>query len=96
MTKRRHRYQRIARRLRRNRPSILQAALPRHRHFAHAALTRRGSNAAPRALAIDYAEKHIRFNALVPGAGQTPMQDRDALKFLGQYHPPGRVGQRSE
>lgn len=59
-------------------------------------LTKGGLNAATRALAIEYAEKHIRFNAVAPGVIETPMHDKDMLKFFGKYHPLGRIGQASE
>lgn len=61
-----------------------------------AALTKGGLNAATRALAIEYADRHIRFNAVAPGVIETPMHDKDMLKLFGQYHPLGRIGQASE
>lgn len=61
-----------------------------------AGLTKGGLNAATRALAIEYAGKRIRFNAVAPGVIETPMHDKDMLKFFGQYHPLGRIGKPSE
>lgn len=61
-----------------------------------AALTKGGLSAATRSLAIEYAEKRIRFNAVAPGVIETPMHDKQLLKFFGEYHPLGRIGQASE
>jgi NAD(P)-dependent dehydrogenase (short-subunit alcohol dehydrogenase family) len=61
-----------------------------------AGLTKGGLNAATRALAIEYAEKNIRFNAVAPGVIKTPMHAEENLKFLGKYHPLGRIGEPSE
>ena len=61
-----------------------------------AALTKGGLNAATRALAIEYAEKRIRFNAVAPGATSTPMQAGKDHAMLGRFHPLGRIGEASE
>ena len=61
-----------------------------------AALTKGGLNAATRALAIEYAEKRIRFNAVAPGATRTPMQAGKDHAMLGKFHPLGRIGEASE
>jgi short-subunit dehydrogenase len=61
-----------------------------------AGLTKGGLNAATRALAIEYAEKRIRFNAVAPGVIRTPMHAEENLQFFGKYHPLGRIGEASE
>ena len=61
-----------------------------------AGLTKGGLNAATRALAIEYAEKRIRFNAVAPGVIKTPMHAEENLKFFGKYHPLGRIGEAGE
>jgi len=61
-----------------------------------AALTKGGLNATTRALAIEHAEKRIRFNAVAPGATKTPMQAGKDHAVLGKFHPLGRIGEASE
>ncbi|MYM66013.1 SDR family oxidoreductase [Pseudoduganella sp. FT55W] len=61
-----------------------------------AGLTKGGLNAATRALAIEYADRRIRFNAVAPGVIRTPMHAEENLQFFGKYHPLGRVGDASE
>jgi NAD(P)-dependent dehydrogenase (short-subunit alcohol dehydrogenase family) len=61
-----------------------------------AALTKGGLNAATRALAIEYADRRIRFNAVAPGATNTPMQTGKNHDVLGTFHPLGRIGEPSE
>jgi NAD(P)-dependent dehydrogenase (short-subunit alcohol dehydrogenase family) len=61
-----------------------------------AGLTKGGLNAATRALAIEYAEKRIRVNAVAPGVIKTPMHAAENLQFFGKYHPLGRIGEASE
>ncbi|NYE63928.1 NAD(P)-dependent dehydrogenase (short-subunit alcohol dehydrogenase family) [Duganella sp. 1224] len=61
-----------------------------------AGLTKGGLNAATRALAIEYADRRIRVNAVAPGVIKTPMHAEENLKFFGQYHPLGRIGEASE
>jgi NAD(P)-dependent dehydrogenase (short-subunit alcohol dehydrogenase family) len=62
-----------------------------------AALTKGGLAAATRSLAIEYASRGIRVNAVAPGIIQTPMHPPDSYATLGDRMPPlGRVGQISD
>jgi NAD(P)-dependent dehydrogenase (short-subunit alcohol dehydrogenase family) len=57
------------------------------------ALTKGGLVAATRALAIEYASRGIRVNAVSPGVIQTPMHPAESYEDLGDRLPPlGRVG----
>jgi NAD(P)-dependent dehydrogenase (short-subunit alcohol dehydrogenase family) len=59
-----------------------------------AALTKGGLAAATRSLAVEYAARGIRVNAVSPGIIQTPMHPADSYDGLGDRLPPlGRVGQ---
>jgi NAD(P)-dependent dehydrogenase (short-subunit alcohol dehydrogenase family) len=59
-----------------------------------AALTKGGLAAATRSLAVEYASRGIRVNAVSPGIIQTPMHPADSYEGLGDQLPPlGRVGQ---
>ena len=57
------------------------------------ALTKGGLAAATRSLAIEYAHRGIRVNAVSPGVIQTSTHDGDAYAALGVLQPIGRVGQ---
>jgi len=62
-----------------------------------AALTKGGLAAATRSLAIEYASRGIRVNAVSPGVIQTPMHPPESYADLGDRLPPiGRVGQVSD
>ena len=62
-----------------------------------AALTRGGLVAATRSLAIEYASRGIRVNAISAGAIQTPLDPVGGYGGLGGWLPPlGRVGQVSD
>ncbi len=62
-----------------------------------AALTKGGLAAATRSLAVEYASRGIRVNAVSPGIIQTPMHPPDSYDGLGDRLPPlGRVGQVSD
>jgi NAD(P)-dependent dehydrogenase (short-subunit alcohol dehydrogenase family) len=63
---------------------------------ALAALTKGGLAAATKSLAIEYASRGIRFNAISPGVIQTPEQPAASYDGLGGLHPVGRVGQVSD
>jgi NAD(P)-dependent dehydrogenase (short-subunit alcohol dehydrogenase family) len=58
------------------------------------ALTKGGLAAATRSLAVEYASRGIRVNAVSPGIIQTPMHPAESYDDLGDQLPPiGRVGQ---
>ena len=61
-----------------------------------AALTKGGLAAATRSLAIEYARRGIRCNAVSPGIIQTPMYPPESYEGLGDRLPLGRVGQVSD
>ena len=62
-----------------------------------AALTKGGLAAATRSLAVEYASRGIRVNAVSPGIIQTPVYPADSYQGLGDRLPPlGRVGQVSD
>lgn len=58
-----------------------------------ASLTKGGLNAATRSLAIEYAKKGIRVNAVSPGVIKTPMHGPETHEFLAALHPVGRMGE---
>ena len=61
------------------------------------ALTKGGLAAATRSLAVEYASRGIRVNAVSPGVIQTPMHPPESYADLGDQLPPmGRVGQISD
>ena len=61
-----------------------------------ALLTKGGIDAATRGLAIEYATRGIRVNAVAPGVIKTPMHDPKFHDFLGTLHPLGRMGEVSD
>jgi NAD(P)-dependent dehydrogenase (short-subunit alcohol dehydrogenase family) len=63
---------------------------------ALAALTKGGLNAATRSLAIEYAPRHVRVNAVSAGATKTPMHSPEAYEFLSALQPIGRMGEMQE
>jgi NAD(P)-dependent dehydrogenase (short-subunit alcohol dehydrogenase family) len=63
------------------------------------ALTKGGLAAVTRSLAVEYASRGIRVNAVAPGIIQTSMQPPEAYKpeaLAGKLPPLGRVGQISD
>jgi NAD(P)-dependent dehydrogenase (short-subunit alcohol dehydrogenase family) len=58
-----------------------------------ASLTKGGINAATKALAIEYAARGIRVNAVAPGIIKTPMHPEPAHGALAALHPVGRMGE---
>jgi NAD(P)-dependent dehydrogenase (short-subunit alcohol dehydrogenase family) len=58
-----------------------------------ASLTKGGLNAATKSLAIEYAKKGIRVNAVSPGIIKTPMHRPETHEFLANLHPVGRMGE---
>lgn len=63
---------------------------------ALAALTKGGLNAVTRSLAIEYAGRGIRVNAISPGVIKTPMHAPETHEFLSGLQPLGRMGETHE
>ncbi|PRX26504.1 NAD(P)-dependent dehydrogenase (short-subunit alcohol dehydrogenase family) [Paraburkholderia sp. BL18I3N2] len=61
-----------------------------------AALTKGGLNAATRSLAIEYAKRGIRANAVAPGIIKSPMHPTETHAALGALHPMGHMGEMSD
>ena len=59
-------------------------------------LTKGGLASATKSLAIEYASRGIRVNAVSPGVIQTPLNPPEAYDGLASLHPLGRVGQVSD
>ena len=55
-------------------------------------LTKGGLNSATKSLAIEYAKRGIRVNAVSPGIIKTPMHAPETHDFLAALHPVGRMG----
>jgi len=60
---------------------------------ALANLTKGGLVSATRELAIEYAKRGIRFNAVSPGIIKTPMHAPETHSFLDALHPVGHMGE---
>lgn len=58
-----------------------------------ASLTKGGLNAATKSLAIEFASKGVRVNAVSPGIIKTPMHTPETHDFLAKLHPVGRMGE---
>lgn len=58
-----------------------------------ASLTKGGLNAATKSLAIEYAKRGVRVNAVSPGVVKTPMHGAETHGFLAALHPVGRMGE---
>ncbi len=68
-----------------------------HEPSVLAALTKGGLAAATRSLAVEFASRGIRVNAVSPGIIQTPMHPPESYDELGDRLPPlGRAGQVSD
>ena len=63
---------------------------------ALASLTKGGLNAATRSLAIEYAKRKIRVNAVALGVIKTAMHPVETHAQLGALHPMGRMGEVSD
>jgi NAD(P)-dependent dehydrogenase (short-subunit alcohol dehydrogenase family) len=61
-----------------------------------ATLTKGGLVAATRSLAIEYASRGIRANAVSLGVIETPLNPPEAFTALAKLHPVGHVGQVSD
>src|ERR1700742_709032 len=74
--------------------ATLAEAANSHAPSVLSALTKGGLAAATRSLAVEYASRGIRVNAVSPGTIQTPVYPADSYEGLGDQLPPlGRVGQ---
>jgi NAD(P)-dependent dehydrogenase (short-subunit alcohol dehydrogenase family) len=60
---------------------------------ALASLTKGGLAAVARALAIEYAARRVRVNAVSLGVIKTPMRDPSEYDAMAAMHPLGRVGE---
>ncbi|WP_119300225.1 SDR family NAD(P)-dependent oxidoreductase [Dongia deserti] len=63
---------------------------------AMASLTKGGLDAVTRSLAIEYADRGIRVNAVSPGIIKTPMHKPETHEFLAKLHPMQRLGEVKE
>ena len=63
---------------------------------ALAALTKGGLDAVTRSLAIEYASRGVRVNAVALGVIMTPPNDLASYAQLAEAHPLGRVGEISD
>jgi NAD(P)-dependent dehydrogenase (short-subunit alcohol dehydrogenase family) len=61
-----------------------------------ASLTKGGINAATKSLAIEYAKRGIRVNAVSPGIIKTPMHGVETHGALAGLHPLNRMGEISD
>lgn len=61
-----------------------------------ASLTKGALNAATKSLAMEFARKGIRVNAVSPGIIKTPMHPVEAHQALAALHPMGRMGETSD
>jgi NAD(P)-dependent dehydrogenase (short-subunit alcohol dehydrogenase family) len=66
------------------------------RPAALASLTKGGLAAVTRSLAIEYASRGVRVNAVAPGVIKTSMRDAAAYESLAHFHPLGRIGEVSD
>jgi NAD(P)-dependent dehydrogenase (short-subunit alcohol dehydrogenase family) len=58
-----------------------------------ASLTPGGVNSATKSLAIEFADKGVRVNAVSPGVIKTPMHAPETHAFLAALHPVNRLGE---
>jgi NAD(P)-dependent dehydrogenase (short-subunit alcohol dehydrogenase family) len=66
------------------------------RPSALVALTKGGLAAVTRSLAIEYASRGVRVNAVAPGVIKTPLNELASYKGLAELHPLGRLGEVSD
>ncbi|MEU8638100.1 SDR family oxidoreductase [Amycolatopsis sp. NPDC048633] len=63
---------------------------------ALASLTKGGLNSVTKSLAIEYATRGVRVNAVSPGIIRTPMHPAAAHEALAGLHPVGRMGETGD
>jgi NAD(P)-dependent dehydrogenase (short-subunit alcohol dehydrogenase family) len=63
---------------------------------ALASLTKGGLNSVVKSLAIEYAPRNVRVNAVAPGVIKTPMHGAEKYDALAKAHPLGRMGEISD
>ncbi|MGK5441012.1 SDR family NAD(P)-dependent oxidoreductase [Micromonospora sp. URMC 105] len=61
-----------------------------------ASLTKGGLNSATKSLAIEYASRGVRANAVALGVIKTPMHPVETHEALAGLHPVGRLGETSD
>jgi NAD(P)-dependent dehydrogenase (short-subunit alcohol dehydrogenase family) len=61
-----------------------------------ASLTKGGLQSATKSLAIEYATRGVRVNAVSPGTIKTPMHPDETHQALASLHPVGRMGEVSD
>ncbi|MEV0460027.1 SDR family NAD(P)-dependent oxidoreductase [Catellatospora methionotrophica] len=61
-----------------------------------ASLTKGGLNSATKSLAIEYATRGVRVNAVAPGIIKTPMHAAETHETYAGLHPVGRMGETSD
>ncbi|MEO3810276.1 SDR family oxidoreductase [Sphaerisporangium sp. B11E5] len=61
-----------------------------------ASLTKGGLQSATKSLAIEYAARGIRVNAVAPGTIKTPMHPEEYHEAYGAMHPLGHMGEVSD
>jgi NAD(P)-dependent dehydrogenase (short-subunit alcohol dehydrogenase family) len=61
-----------------------------------ASLTKGGLNAATKSLAIEYAKRGIRVNAVSPGIIKTPLHAPETHDWLAALHPVAKLGEISD
>ena len=54
-------------------------------------ITKGGLNTVTRSLAIEYAKRHIRFNAVAPGVVDTPLHKGASQESLTDRNPMGTI-----
>jgi NAD(P)-dependent dehydrogenase (short-subunit alcohol dehydrogenase family) len=59
---------------------------------ALASLTKGGLNSVTKSLAVEYATRNVRVNAVSPGIIRTPMHPASTHEALAGLHPVGRIG----
>ncbi|SIS00359.1 SDR family NAD(P)-dependent oxidoreductase [Micromonospora avicenniae] len=61
-----------------------------------ASLTKGGLSSATKSLAIEYASRGVRVNAVAPGIIKTPMHPVEYHETFAALHPMGRMGETSD